>query len=266
MKSLFFLLFCCSALGLFAIDNNPIDDARSAALGGASSSLESASNPGASSMHPENLISAHYSNPYGLNELSTVASQLFYSHKMLDFGAAFSSFGYEKYNEMRISAMLSKKLSKNLSFGVRFNYYSIMMSELEDRKTMMSADCGFLLQPTSKLSVGFVAEHLLHSAYSTERGEYDLPVNLRLGANYLLSSELMLVGEVEKNALEDAYLKLGCELLPVEHCAIRIGLVNQPFRPTFGVGYSPGRFVFDVATIYHTVLGFHSRFSMGYKF
>lgn len=266
MKALFILLLASFAILANATDNNTITDGRSAALGGASASLASLSNPAALSLHPLNQVSAHYSNPYGVEQLSTVSAQLFYSKKLLDFGACFSSFGYDKYNEMRFSGSVSKKLSGKLSMGIRFNYYSILMSEYEDRKTMVSADLGFLATPLPKLTIGFVAEHLLHSAYTTERGEYDLPVNLRLGASLAVSSELLLVGEAEHNSFGDGCVKIGCELVPVEHSAIRIGLMSNPFRPTFGVGYSPGRFSFDVASVYHTVLGFHSQFSMGYTF
>ncbi|MEI7676381.1 MAG: hypothetical protein WCJ03_06360 [Bacteroidales bacterium] len=266
MKRNILLIISALAVSAFATDNNAINEARTAALGSASVALISADNPGANSMSPENNISVNYANPFGVQELSTVAGHLFFANKLLDAGLVVSSFGYEKYNETRLAANFSKKLSSRLSMGVRLNYYSLLMSVTEDRKSMMSADVGFLVKPLSNLFIGFAAEHFIRTAYTTARGEFELPLTLRVGANYQVSTDFLMVGEVEKDVIDDTLLKIGCEYTPLKEAALRVGLMNNPFRPTFGVGYCPGRFVFDVASVYHTVLGFHTQFSMGYKF
>ena len=208
----------------------------------------------------------HYANPYGISELSTSSANLFFKSKVIDYGLAISQFGYEKYNESRLSVNVSKKLSTKLSLGVRLNYFSMLMATEEGRKSTMSSDIGFLVVPLPKLSIGLSASNFIQTAYTTSRGEFELPLTLRTGANFQLFKDLLLVSEIEKEITNDPILKIGCEYLPINEVSLRIGLLSNPSRPTFGVGYSPGRFSFDVASVYHVVLGFHTQFSMQYKF
>lgn len=208
----------------------------------------------------------HYANPYGISELSTSSANLFFKSKVIDYGLAISQFGYEKYNESRLSVNVSKKLSTKLSLGVRLNYFSMLMATEEGRKSTMSSDIGFLVVAIPRLTIGMIARNLIRTSYTTTRGEFELPLTLRLGANYHLIKELLLITEIEKDEISDPILKVGCEYLPLEEVALRMGLLNNPIRPTFGVGYNPGRFAFDVSSIYHTVLGFHTELSLQYKF
>ncbi|MDD2797777.1 MAG: hypothetical protein PHV20_04210 [Bacteroidales bacterium] len=247
-------------------ENNHISDARSSALGDASVSLSSPENPSSNSLHRESSLAIHYANPFGVKELSTVSAQLFYANRMLDLGVSLSRFGYEKYNETTISGYFSRKLSSRLALGVRINYLSLMMSEYEDRKSVLSGDIGFLAEVLPKLTIGMSVDHLLRTKYSTARGDFEMPLILHLGANYRQGKDLMLVAEIEKDNLNDPLLKIGCEYLSLEEVALRIGLLTNPYRPTFGIGYSTGHFVFDVASIYHLILGFNTQFSMKYKF
>ena len=260
------LLLWTIPTSLFAIDNNQITDARSSALGDAGASLVSAINPASESLTRKSTISVHYRNPYGIKELSTVSGRFFYANKAIDMGATISKFGFEKFNEMRLAASVSKKLSSKLSLGVRLNYYSLLMSSLEERKSMLTGDIGFFVVPTSRLTIGFVAEHLLKTTYTTARGEFELPMALRVGANYRLTKDYLMVVELAQATDDEVVVKIGCELLPMDDVALRMGLMSNPMRPTFGVGYSPRQLSFDLASVYHTILGFHTQFSMGYKF
>ncbi|MFZ4454945.1 MAG: hypothetical protein ACOYOT_01865 [Bacteroidales bacterium] len=266
MRQNIIILLCAISTSVFAIDNNPTTNARSASLGNAGASLISSINPGANSLTPENSASIHYLNPYGIKELSTVSGHLFFHNKVLDFGAVVSRFGYDKFNETRFSASVSKRLSSRLSLGIRLNYYSLLMSSFEERKNIITFDIGFLAVPTPKLTIGFIAEHILRTTYTTDRGEFELPMTLRFGANYQLTKEFLMVGEIAKATDDDVLVKIGGELLPIDDVALRVGLMTNPMRPTFGVGYSPSRLSFDVTSVYHTVLGFHTQFSMAYKF
>jgi len=251
---------------LYAADNNAIFDARTSAMGSASVSLITFDNPGANSLVAASRVSLHYANAYGLKELSTSAAALFYANRILDAGLVVSRFGYEKYNETRLSGNFSKKLSKRLSAGVRFNYYSILMSEEEGAKSTLSTDAGVLMHLLPELTVGASVHNFIRTTYTTARGDFELPLLLRVGANYSFNKDFMIVGELAKSSQDDLLIKMGMEYKPLEEVALRVGLMGEPFQPTFGVGYSPGRFSFDVASVYHTVLGFHTQFSMQYKF
>ncbi len=262
-------LILCIALTispLYAADNNALFDARTSAMGSASVSLVAFDNPGSNSLLPESRASLHYANAYGIKELSTTAASLFYANKVLDAGLIVSRFGYEKYNETRLSGNFSKKLSKRLSAGVRFNYYSILMSAEEGAKSTLSTDAGVLMTILPDLTVGASVHNFIRTTYTTARGDFELPLLLKVGANYTFNKDFMIVGELAKSSQDDMLIKMGMEYKPLNEVALRVGLMGEPFQPTFGVGYAPGRFSFDVASVYHTVLGFHTQFSMQYKF
>lgn len=260
------LLLLSFAWNTFAADNYAISDARSAAIGFASVSLASIDNPGGISLQSESFAGLHYENPYGIKELSKATAVAAFKNRWLDAGLVVSKFGYEKYGETRFAVNFSKKLFAGTSLGIRLNYLSILLSAEEGDKSVMSADVGMLVSPVEKLRIGIEIQNVMRTSYRTLRDEYTLPLVLRAGVNYSVAKELMLISEVEKSIDQPVCFKLGCEYLPLKEIPLRIGLIGTPYRPTFGVGYRISRFVFDVASVYHTVLGFHNLFSMQYKF
>lgn len=245
---------------------NVLSDARTSALGYASVSLQSIDNPSANSFFNKSSISVHYQNPFAVKELTTVAAHLFIANRFLDAAVVVSHFGFEKYNENQVALQVSKRLSSQISVGVRVRYLSLLMAETENRKSVISSDIGFIYSPIRKLVIGFSADNIVSTPYSTARGEYKSSPILRIGANYSVTKELILVGELMSDSKSETVGKAGIEYLPVDQFALRIGAKSSPFCPTFGAGYSPSHFSFDVASLYHAVLGFHTQFSMKYSF
>ena len=250
----------------FASNNTSLVDAGTVAMGFVVSPVASIVNPGGVSLQDESNVAIHYENDYGIKELSQVTATAAWRNGILDAGVAVSNFGYDKYGETRFAGQLSKRLFAGSSFGVRFNYFSYNMSADEGTKSALSADVGLLVSPVEKIQLGIVAENLVGTSYKTQRDDYSPPLTLRFGVKYQAAKELKLVSEVEKNTEEPVVFKLGCEYLPLKEIPLRIGLIGRPYRPTFGIGYRVSHFVFDLASVYHTVLGFHTLFSMQYKF
>ncbi len=263
---LMLLLWLCFGLCVVASDECSFVDAQMAGVGFASVSLGAIDNPGGISLRSESYASLNYENRYNLKELSQITAVGVWCNRWLDAGLAVSSFGYEKYGETRFAANISKKLFSGASLGVRLNYLSLLLSDEEGCKSVLSADVGMLVSPVEKLQIGVVVQNFIRTSYRTRRDEYTVPLVLRAGANYSAAKDLKLIGEIGKEVDQPVVFKLGCEYLPLKEIPVRIGLIGAPFRPTFGIGYHISRFAFDVASVYHTVLGFHTLFSMQYKF
>jgi hypothetical protein len=250
----------------FASNNTSLVEAGDAAMGFVTSPVASVVNPGGISLQNESNVSLHYENDYGVKELSQVTAVGVWKNGAVDAGAVISNFGYDKYGETRFAGQLSKRLSASSSLGIRVNYFSYNISADEGHKSVLSVDVGLLVSPVEKIRMGIVVDNLIGTSYKTQRDEYSLPLTMRFGVMYQAAKDLKLESEVEKNTEEAAVFKIGCEYLPIKEIPLRIGLIGQPYRPTFGIGYRISHFAFDLASVYHIVLGFHTLFSMQYKF
>lgn len=250
----------------FASDNSSFVDAKMAGMGMAGVSTASIHNSGGVSLLEESSVGVHYENLYNVKELSKVTAVGCWRNNLLDVGLVASRFGYEKYGEARFAAQVSKRIAKGASFGVRLSYYSYNMSVEEGRKSAISSDIGLLVSPVAKLQIGVAVENLVNTTYQTQRGEYSPPLSLLFGLSYQAAPDLVLISECEKAVDAPVLLKAGCQYSPLAALAFRVGVIGEPYKPTFGVGYRVSRFAFDVASVYHTVLGFYNVFSMQYKF
>jgi hypothetical protein len=146
-----------------------------------------------------------------------------------------------------VQLFLGRRVIEQLSFGLTIGYIQYNLASINAYGLGFGASV--MGKPMPKLRVGAALENL-GMKYSWTSGDYwksvdpeilgssveeEFPVNLRLGASYLLLKDrLLLSSEIDKNESQKAKLHLGVEGWAIKNVAGRMGYDQGSV--TFGVG------------------------------
>ena len=254
----------------FAQLGNPRIGARSSAMGHASvTNIDVWSvhhNQAALAFLEESGVGVSYENRFLTQALAMKGLVGAFRTKYGSFGVNVSQFGYSQYNENKFGLGYALKLAKNLSAGVQLNYHHIAFGASEYGNVgLLTAEVGFMAKITEKVTLG---AHIFNLNYAkvSDYAEERLPMIFRLGAGYQFSEKFVANAEVEKSVEQDANVKIGAEYKVLEKIALRGGLNTYPFSNSFGFGFSHQGFEIDIATSYHSVLGYSPQASFQYRF
>ena len=146
-----------------------------------------------------------------------------------------------------VQMLIGRKIIEQFSVGLTIEYIQFNLANLSAYGVCFGVSA--MGRPTPELRLGLAVERL-GMKYSWASGEYwtqrdpdllgtwleeDFPVNVRLGASYLLwENRILLSSEIEKNEKQKERLHLGVEGRALENVAGRLGYDRGSF--TFGLG------------------------------
>jgi hypothetical protein len=104
-----------------------------------------------------------------------------------------------------------------------------------------------------------------------------LPVIIKLGASYNISNKLLIALETEKDLEFKPLIRGGIEYQIIEQAIVRIGYSTLPSTSgsdnfsiasvyTFGFGLNLTKYIINISSSVHQVLGWSPQVSMIYKF
>lgn len=272
MKSshLFLFVFLLAiSFPVFPSGENYHVGARSSAMGNSSVMLQDRwsihHNQAGLAWLDEKSVGAYYESRYTMSKLGLQGGAFVLPTSAGTFALSVSSFGYTLYNETKVGLAYAKKLSPMFSVGVQLDYFSIGIGDNYGRANVFSGEIGVMAILTDDLTVG---AHLFNPArakvaqYNNER----LPTILRFGASYTFSDKVLMTAEMEKDIDQKPVFKSGLEYNISDPIFIRAGIASNPFVSSFGVGVRLKGFEFDIATSFHSVLGYTPQLSLGYTF
>lgn len=208
---------------------------------------------------------AFYENKFFVNELSYSGIGISNPLGSGTIALSFTNFGYSVYGESKLGLAYAMNLSENFSFGVQANYHRTSIgSDNYGSSDAFTAELGFRLEVSQKVSL---AAHIFNPT-RTELNDYQderIPTILRFGGEYTISDEVLISGEFEKDIDQSALVRGGIEYHPAEILYLRIGAASQPSLFSFGVGLDFGVFQFDLASTYHSLLGYSPQVSLSYS-
>lgn len=248
-----YFLSICKALDVYQYI-----DAKAYSMGNTLSVLPGFANPASCSFTTVRSASLQYVNRYGVKELSTYAGLINLPNKYLNTGLYMSRFGFNAYHETMVSVNVYKKLSSYLGLGIRINYLNLHYSDKETNKSLVTGDIGVYIKPVKHLILSVLAVNPLRTGIKIGKNKYDTSIILSVGVSYEIAKYFLVTGELEKDFLYPAIVKLGMEYIPIKQLSIRAGMYAKPFTPSFGLGINISPFVIDLAFNRHPVLGFYS--------
>jgi hypothetical protein len=243
--------------------------ARFMAMANAGTALEDVYSVGSNQAGIASLIKAELAltfkeHNYSFNELSIAAYSAFPTYiGVLGVFASNHSLKQD-FNEFKGGLTLSRFLVSNFAIAGTLSYHQLSILE-HGINNVLSFDLGLQYRLSQSLLLGI---HLINPfAYvGIENSQYKVPAQVRIGASYIFSSQILLAIDSEYD-LEDFYdFRLGLEYSVVNMLKIRGGTSLAPFKQYVGVGVNLNKVSIDGATSFHPQLGMSSQLSLKYEF
>lgn len=181
------------------------------------------------------------------------------------FGLNVNSFGYSMYGETKAGIAYARKLGKNFSMGVQIDYFNTRIGENYGNSSTVGGEIGIMAEPVKNLTVGL---HLFNPTRSKLSGNLDerIPTIMRFGMSYKFSDQVFVIAEAEKDVDYKTTFRGGLEYRPFPVFYIRAGAASNPGLVSMGFGVALKKFRLDVASTFHSVLGFSPSIGLQYGF
>lgn len=204
---------------------------------------------------------------YGESALSIVLP----SHDIV-FAVGIAHSGIENYSESSFGLALAKRLTRKLSAGLLFNYFTFNLPESGRSKGSFQLDGGLACHWSEYLSFGLHFQNIISTPCSTFQNKVNFPIHLRGGASCRLTEKILLSTESGFETISGdkkrfiLNLRLGMEYLLQKDFYLRGGVSAHPFQHTIGFGYTWKSCQIDFALVHHELLGYTPVFSLTYYF
>ena len=206
----------------------------------------------------------YYENRFLLKELSLKGGAFAYPIKAGTFGLCVSSFGYANYSESKIGLAFGRSFGEKFSAGIQLDYLNTHIGENYGKRSALAGEIGVQAKPLKNLTIGahiFNPTRAKQDDYNDER----IPTIVRLGADYKFSDKVFVAIETEKDIDHKPVFKAGFEYIPTEVLYLRAGISTNPSQSSFGFGLKLKQFKLDIASSFHSVLGFTPQVGIVYE-
>lgn len=260
------LLSCMGSAGLFAGTGEPVNDARSTALGGSSlfysgpfSSFQNAANL---ALLPKMAVGLNVGNKFQLGDIRNYSLGFALPTRSGTFALGIFQEGIPAFKESRIALAYGRMLTEDLYFGVDFDLLNI---NIENHGSTSAFTFGLGLN--YKISKNIVmAAHVfnpLNSSWTSAETDR-VPAIIRLGAQYKPSEKVSVQLEVEKNNQFSAQFKGGIWYEVLENFQVGGGISTSPSAFHFGFQFEAKEFSIGMANMYHPTLGHSPQLTLVY--
>ncbi|HLG02913.1 MAG TPA: hypothetical protein VI731_04920 [Bacteroidia bacterium] len=255
---------------LIAGNNDPLG-ARSAGMAGSGVALNGdlwsvQNNPAGLASIKTFQAGVFYESRFLVNDLAMKAAAAAIPTKQGVFGITVSSFGLGNlYSENKAGVGFSKSLGPKFSAAIQMDYFHTSIAENYGTASTVCGEIGLIAEPVSGLKLGF---HVFNPTRSKTGSGSDqrLPTIMRLGGLYSFSEQIFVTVEAEKDIAFKPVIRGGLEYRPANNFYIRAGAASNPGLMTFGFGIVMKKIRLDVASSFHSVLGFSPSVGLQYGF
>ena len=188
------------------------------------------------------------------------------------FAVGITHSGIGNYSESSFGLALAKRLTRKLSAGLLFNYFTFNLPESGTSRGSFQLDGGLGYQYSEFLSFGLHLRNIIVTPCSTFQYKIAFPILLRAGASCRLTEKILLSAETvyqTNTRVEKGYgfnIRFGMEYLILENFFLRGGVSVTPFQHTVGFGYRWKSCQLDFALVHHEFLGYTPIFSLSCNF
>jgi len=206
-----------------------------------------------------------YENRFIFKELGLQAGSFALPLNSGTFALSLSHFGYSLYNESKIGLAYAKALGNRLSIGMQIAYMNTKIGEDYGNRGAPIAELGMLAKPVDNIFIGVHVFNLTRSKipyYSEDQ----IPTILKAGLGLVLSEQLLVLTEIEKDLSHKAIFRTAIEYLFMEQLYLRAGVSTNPNQISFGLGYKTNRIRADIAFSTHPILGTTPHVGLVYYF
>lgn len=242
---------------------------RSSSLSHASSCLidvwSSRNNQGNLGFLRKTEVGAFCENRFFVKELTQSGFVAVIPIKKGTFGFNYSSLGYQLYRESQASVCYGLTLNNYIGVGISLDYLNTKIADIYGHSNALTGSIGL----TAKILPQIIISSHIYNPFRTHITNYNhekVPTIFKIGAQYIFSSKVFIVGEAEKTSAQKMNIKAGIEYSPSNLLFIRVGGASYPTQASFGIGVNYNGLKIDVSSSYHSVLGLSPQIGLSYKF
>ncbi len=207
----------------------------------------------------------YFENRFLARELNFGAGALAYPSTYGVLGFNFTHFGFDLYNETKVSLSYARSFGERFSSGLQLNYHNTYIADDYGNTASFTFELGFIFEILPGLHIG---AHIFNPT-RTPIGDFAderIPTIFRTGFSYEFSDRVILVAETEKSINHNPAFRAGVEYQITESLFLRGGIGTQPTTNAFGFGMKMGNLTIDMAMSFHHILGYSPQLSLMYKF
>ncbi len=249
------LLFLCSGVST-AIDN-AVPGVRSAALresniAGKTTTGQFLVNPALSAYAEHLIIDTWHSRLFGLKELPLSGGSLILPNETVNIGLSIQHFGHSLYQEMMLTANLSRAWESGIHAGGNLRYLRTDVQRYGN-SSLFSLDAGFIYDVFTCLRFGGSISNMNHPAVN-KFGEELSPI-IRFGCAYDPADNATVYLAVQKDGAFQPEVSMGMEISPVESFTFFSGVLLNDVKPAAGILVKIKRVQMNYALQHHFELG-----------
>jgi len=199
---------------------------------------------------------------FGLQELKTAALAAAAPLSFTTIGINLEKFGFDLYSETEFGLTLAKKINKNISAGLGFEYNRLDISRYGTAGSF-SINGGLLAHIVECVNVGFSVHNITDATIG--RICEKLPQMFNVGACWFPFHGLQVSIEMEKDIRFPSSIKLGIEKIVFDAIALRAGAANNPDKYSLGIAARYSFFEFGYAGYSHPDLGWTHQIELSFK-
>jgi len=188
----------------------------------------------------------------GFSELTDIAAAGSAAFSWGTAGLGLHRFGFELFNETRLH-LAYKNSFEQFFYGVALNYSTINQGDEYGSASAFGINAGIAAEIIPDLWIAARATNINQPVYGNSQEE--LPRDLALGFSIRPAPVVLYTLDVVKDVQFPASVRSGIEVQPVPRFFGRAGFTTEPTTYTFGFGYEPEHFRFNIAVQQHDVLG-----------
>ena len=199
---------------------------------------------------------------FGLQELKTSAIAAAAPLSFAAMGITAEKFGFDLYSETEFGLAFARKIDRNISAGLSFQYYRLDIARYGTANSFFISG-GLMAHVLERVDVGFSANNIT-SAHLGRTGE-KMPQVMNLGACWHPYHDLQISMEMEKDVRFPSSLKMGIEQMVFSVIALQAGVANNPDKYSFGIAAEYSLFEFGYAGYSHPDLGWTHQIELSFK-
>ncbi len=189
---------------------------------------------------------------FGLSELKSGSAAFAFPVKDFSGAIGISSFGFDLYNESKITAGVSKILAENISLGFTLSLNNIKISNYGSDNSL-SLNFGAISKLNENFSLGFYYENLNRATFGNYKNQ--IPSFIVLGISFK-RSDFVISGSIEKETDKEFSPRLGFDYRIIKAISLRSGISDNPENFSAGLGIFVDKFNLNYALVRNAYLGF----------
>ncbi len=209
---------------------------------------------------------AFYESRFLVNDLGMKAFAAAMPTKAGTFNLEVTSLGLGKlYSETKAGFGFSKMFGPKFAASLQLNYFNTHIAENYGSSSTVTGEFGLIAIPVKNLTIGF---HMYNPTRSRLKSRMDerLPTIMRLGTLYSFSDKVFISIEAEKDVDFKPVIRGGMEYRPIPNFYLRAGVASNPGLMAFGFGIIMKKLRLDIASTFHSQLGFSPSVGLQYGF